>query len=862
MLTPDVPPWFVLRGPADGDLVLPAAWDMALTAKQTGLHRARRMHAYVVLHGQHALVDVLAKLAEGARALFYAATPVSTLGTRAAELPLLLSSVAHVLTGRHWLAGDGVAGQLALLGFLPRHWSYTRDLYSRRAGRALKKAYELLCWWRLSDRVHRRRALALKLNAELDADALAELDLDAHALALLRSECLGKMSELSFSVSCTRRVVGLASDEIESGWSKHMHLPMPPPMRNLNVRAMLQDPLSQKGLAVRDRSAPLRLVSTTLVPAEMRLRSWLLRVRDPRDLSYDVWRGSAGPPVLCQVHECAHGACLTRLRAGTASVCAEHLWECRIGSRSAALSAGFCAGCLVPVDGLDTWILSSGHCVCATCAEAEGRELSTPLSSPVSTCISCSRALHRPYKFGLDGQPHCSTCCSTLLSSGGLFEDMVARLVLVWLDLCHSRWPAKFMAAGQLFCRKLGRQLASACVQRLHRHNMPAADALRPVALRRVIPPLAAITLRWLHDDGERTLLRCDFGVWAQSLLVSGEAFSYNDFTAVDACPLPPPAPLSLAGAGFLAGSVPSEHTARPAGMQEFLFCSHNFEVLTPSVSNEDDGGFAPVAPANDQLVCGLCNDCTMDAHEDAEGRQISGLAVHICEGCQGGYHSHCVRDELVAGTVSAVSWSDLSLVERRSTWRCGDCVEADRWGVRSLVESMLTFGTAQCSAKSATYSVLTHFHADTTLPEACFLHGHVPPGADPHGNIKDESLVDDLRRRQRLRLAEGGDPHSKLPRLLELAPMTGKFWYRPDMTAEHHAATVRDWVKRAPSSFRAQTAVRGRAGSRATFDTKLTHARQQWLFVEPCMREPLMITPLNSEEHPHFKRPPPQGWS
>ena len=264
--------------------------------------------------------------------------------------------------------------------------------------------------------------------------------------------------------------------------------------------------------------------------------------------------------------------------------------------------------------------------------------------------------------------------------------------------------------------------------------------------------------------------------------------------------------------------------------------------------------------PINDQLMCGLCNDCTMDAHEDEDGRQISGLAVHICEGCQGGYHSQCIHDGLSAGTVSAVSWSDPSLVERRSTWRCGDCVEDYRWGVRSLVESMVTFGTTRCLAKSATYSVLTHFHADTTLPEACFLHGRVPPGADPHGNIKDESLVDDLRRRQRMRLAEGGDPHSKLHRLSELTLTTGKYWYRTDMTAEHHAATACDWEKRAPLSFRTQTAARGRAGSRATFDAQLARARQQWLFVEPCMREPLMITPLNSGEHPHFKRPPPQG--
>ena len=165
----------------------------------------------------------------------------------------------------------------------------------------------------------------------------------------------------------------------------------------------------------------------------------------------------------------------------------------------------------------------------------------------------------------------------------------------------------------------------------------------------------------------------------------------------------------------------------------------------------------------------------------------------------------------------------------------------------------MLTFGTtaSACSAKSATYSVLTHFHADTTSPEAWFLHGHVPPGADPHGNTKDAGLVDDLGRRQSRRLAEGDDPHSKLPRLLELKPTTGKHWYRPDMTAQHHAVTVRDWEKRAPLSFRAQTAARGRAGSRATFAAQLARARQQWLLVEPCVHEPLMITPLSHDEDP-----------
>ena len=101
--------------------------------------------------------------------------------------------------------------------------------------------------------------------------------------------------------------------------------------------------------------------------------------------------------------------------------------------------------------------------------------------------------------------------------------------------------------------------------------------------------------------------------------------------------------------------------------------CSQHYEVRTASVTDEDDGGFAPVASMNGQLVCGLCKDCTMDAHEGVDGMSVPGLTVFICEGCQGGYHSHCIRDRLrpVAGLrghgLSDVSWTDPALVERRS---------------------------------------------------------------------------------------------------------------------------------------------------------------------------------------------------
>ena len=73
--------------------------------------------------------------------------------------------------------------------------------------------------------------------------------------------------------------------------------------------------------------------------------------------------------------------------------------------------------------------------------------------------------------------------------------------------------------------------------------------------------------------------------------------------------------------------------------------CSHNFVFNTASVTDEDDDGFAPVALLNDQLVCSLCEDCSMDTHEDTDSQVVPGLAVYICEGCQKGYHSHCVQE-------------------------------------------------------------------------------------------------------------------------------------------------------------------------------------------------------------------------
>ena len=95
----------------------------------------------------------------------------------------------------------------------------------------------------------------------------------------------------------------------------------------------------------------------------------------------------------------------------------------------------------------------------------------------------------------------------------------------------------------------------SAGVSVLDERGMPAAAALQPAGLRQVAPAFAAVTLQWLHDTGERSLLAADFGMWAVGLLVPGTPWSYGAFADVGFCLLPCPTPPSLAGSGFLAAS-------------------------------------------------------------------------------------------------------------------------------------------------------------------------------------------------------------------------------------------------------------------------------------------------------------------
>ena len=59
--------------------------------------------------------------------------------------------------------------------------------------------------------------------------------------------------------------------------------------------------------------------------------------------------------------------------------------------------------------------------------------------------------------------------------------------------------------------------------------------------------------------------------------------------------------------------------------------------INTDSATDEGDDEFALVSPLNDQLVCELCGDCTLDAHEDEDGWLVQGRTLYLCEGCQWG---------------------------------------------------------------------------------------------------------------------------------------------------------------------------------------------------------------------------------
>ena len=149
-----------------------------------------------------------------------------------------------------------------------------------------------------------------------------------------------------------RRAADLAPGEIVPGWGNHAREPACPPLCTCNEWLALLE-LSPREVQRHDSMRPLQLASTTLAPAEMRLRMWLRRVRVSDPLHFQMCHTSAGAANVCEVPGCDTGEHSSCLRMGTARLCEKHLRE-RCVHDAPCSSAGECAGCLTPLAAVDT----------------------------------------------------------------------------------------------------------------------------------------------------------------------------------------------------------------------------------------------------------------------------------------------------------------------------------------------------------------------------------------------------------------------------------------------------------------------------------------------------------------------------
>ena len=124
---------------------------MQRTTKGFGICGLSRLSTWLVWHGPE--VDGPVVLAVGAqlRVFLLAATPTGVSASK--RVGHLSPGLRSVLGGHHWLTDQRLPAQLACLGFVSAGWSLIRDLLARRQGRAMHKAHELVCWWRVGDRI-------------------------------------------------------------------------------------------------------------------------------------------------------------------------------------------------------------------------------------------------------------------------------------------------------------------------------------------------------------------------------------------------------------------------------------------------------------------------------------------------------------------------------------------------------------------------------------------------------------------------------------------------------------------------------------------------------------------------------------
>ena len=123
----------------------------------------------IVWHEPMLRSSLAAAVQDRLRSFLFAASSSAT--RCSARVCALAPALRLLLSGRHWISEQRLPARLACLGFLPAGWALVRDLLPRQKGRAMQKAHELICWWRICDRITRRHSMAAKLHASYADEA-------------------------------------------------------------------------------------------------------------------------------------------------------------------------------------------------------------------------------------------------------------------------------------------------------------------------------------------------------------------------------------------------------------------------------------------------------------------------------------------------------------------------------------------------------------------------------------------------------------------------------------------------------------------------------------------------------------------
>ena len=196
------------------DLTLPQVWVLPRKAKDSHVCSVGCPFVGIVWHEPTLRGSLATAVRDRLRSFLFAAS--SPVARGSARVCTLAPALCWILSGRHWVSKQRLPACLAYLGFLPAGWALMRDLLPRQKGRAMQKAHELICWWRMCDRITRRRSMA----AELHASYAGEADERSPAeLRFLRSGGFMLATKRSEPSECTHALAGAAPDEVVSSWS-------------------------------------------------------------------------------------------------------------------------------------------------------------------------------------------------------------------------------------------------------------------------------------------------------------------------------------------------------------------------------------------------------------------------------------------------------------------------------------------------------------------------------------------------------------------------------------------------------------------------------------------------------------------